>query len=109
MDNQPTDNVTRWVMREEQLLDQIGSLQRQLDAKSPQRHMMTVAGAVHQPELAGERLRAKMTIPAELKSALTESVTEELSLGGDASTVIPCVLDTLANEGYAVEFVGYPD
>ncbi|MFV8142039.1 hypothetical protein ACNQR7_31120 [Mycolicibacterium senegalense] len=49
MDNQPTDNATRWVMREEQLLDQIDSLQRQLEAKSPQRHMMTVE---QQQELA---------------------------------------------------------
>jgi len=49
MDNQPTDNVTRWVMREEQLRDQIDSLQRQLEANSPQRHAMTVE---QQQELA---------------------------------------------------------
>lgn len=49
-----------------------------------------------------------MTIPAELQSALTEAVHEELNLGGDASTAVPCMLDTLANEGYAVEFCGLP-
>lgn len=26
MDNQPTDNVTRWVMREEQMLDELAQL-----------------------------------------------------------------------------------
>lgn len=31
MDNQPTDNVTRWVMREEALLDDIARQQRILD------------------------------------------------------------------------------
>lgn len=50
-----------------------------------------------------------MTIPTELKSALIEAVQEELRLGGDASTVVPCTLDTLANEGYEVTFVGYPE
>ena len=31
MDNQPTDNVTRWVVREEQLLDDIDQQQQRLD------------------------------------------------------------------------------
>lgn len=31
MDNQPTDNVTRWVVREERLLDDIDQRQHRLD------------------------------------------------------------------------------
>lgn len=31
MDNHPTDNVTRWVMREEQLLDELGRQRAILD------------------------------------------------------------------------------
>ncbi|WP_454232170.1 hypothetical protein [Mycolicibacterium fortuitum] len=43
------DPATRWVVREERLLDQIDSLQHQLQANSPQRHAMTVE---QQQELA---------------------------------------------------------
>lgn len=50
-----------------------------------------------------------MTIPTELQSTLVEAVAEELSLGGDAGSVVACMRDTLANEGYEVEFVGFPE
>lgn len=53
--------------------------------------------------------RRQMTIPTELQSALVEAVAEELSLGGDAGSVVACMRDTLANEGYEAEFVGFPE
>ena len=43
-----------------------------------------------------------MIIPTELQSALTEAIKEELALGGDAGSVVACVDNTLAEEGYNI-------